>query len=390
MSVTPQRIAVACFPTLGGSGIVASEIGARLAARGHQVRFFAAEPPARLDLDAPRVSFQRVGARARPPLDSDVYPLALGAALADAVNEGFDVIHAHYAFPHAAGALLARAMVLRAGAAPPRVVLTLHGTDVTELGADPALSDVVRHIAATSDALSAPSYWLRDRAVEQLGLPADTIHVIPNFVDPVAFQPQSGDLRELFPALSGWDDEQRRPRVLLHGSSFRSWKRVGDAVRALALVRKQREAVLVLLGDGPERGAVQTLIAQLGLDAYVRYLGPLARLSHVLARADLFVLPSASESFGLAALEALASGVPVVASAVGGLPEVVRDGITGLLVPPGQPEAIAAAALSLLNDRTRHRAMSQAARADALARFAPDPAIDRYEHLLCARAAGLR
>jgi N-acetyl-alpha-D-glucosaminyl L-malate synthase BshA len=376
-----SRIAVACFPTLGGSGIVATEVGMRLAARGHELRFFAAEPPARLDLSAPRVSFQRV-AHGTLPFAADLYSVALATALAEAAREGFEVIHAHYALPHAASALLARAMLRQLGARVPRLVTTLHGTDVTAIGADPALQPVVRHVALASDALSVPSAWLRDRARAQLGLDQVAIDVIPNFVDGSVFSPRPGDLRELFPELAGWDDPARRPRVLAHGSSFRSLKRVGDAVRALAQVRASHNALLVLIGDGPERRAVETLVGELGLAAYVRFLGLMPRVSELLARADLFLLPSQTESFGLAALEALASGVPVVASAVGGLPEVVRDGVTGVLVPPAQPGELARAISALLGDEARRSAMARAARTDALERFAPEPAIDRYERLL--------
>jgi N-acetyl-alpha-D-glucosaminyl L-malate synthase BshA len=349
------RIAVACFPTLGGSGIVATEIGMRLAARGHELRFFAAEPPARLALSAPRISFRRV-AHGPLPFAADLYPVALATALAEAAREGFDVIHAHYALPHAAAALLARAMLRQVGARAPRLVVTLHGTDVTAIGADPALQPVMRHVALASDALSVPSAWLRDQARAQLGLDRTPIDVIPNFVDSSVFSPQSGDLRELFPTLAGWDDPGRRPRVLVHGSSFRSLKRVGDAVRALALVRETCNALLVLIGDGPERREVEALVAHLGLGPYVRFLGLMPRVSELLARADLFLLPSQTESFGLAALEALASGVPVVASAVGGLPEVVRDGVTGLLVPPAQPRELARAIAALLGDEARPHA----------------------------------
>jgi N-acetyl-alpha-D-glucosaminyl L-malate synthase BshA len=381
----PLRIAVACFPTLGGSGIVASEIGARLAARGHQVRFFAPEPPARLDLRAPRVSMQCVTTGARPPSGADMYPLALAAALAEAATEGFDVIHTHYAIPHAVSALLARAIVSREGRRAPRVVTTFHGTDVTVLGSEPALRALVRHVALASDALSVPSVWLRDQTLARLELGRQPIEVIPNFVDPTVFEPRAGDLRALFPRLAGWDDPVRRPRVLWHGSSFRPIKRVGDAVRALALIRKTREAALVLVGDGPERPAVEALARELGLSDYVRCLGSLTQFADLLARADLFLLPSETESFGLAALEALACSVPVVASAVGGLSEVVRDGATGLLVPPSDPSALAAAVLSLLEDEPRRLAMAQAARADVLSRFGPEPALDRYEHLLLAR-----
>lgn len=360
----------------------------RLAARGHEVRFFASERPFRLDTSLPRVSFHRVAPCAEPPLDGKDHALALAGALVQAAETGLDVIHAHYAIPHAAGAVLARSILRRTGVRTPRIVTTLHGTDVTTLGVDQEMREVVRHVAVESDGVTVPSRWLRDRAVENLDIEAGNIEVVSNFVDGAAFRPCAGDLRALFPNLESWDDPMRRPRVLFHGSSFRALKRVGDAVRALSLVRKSREAVLVLAGDGPEHPAVQAEVSRLGLSQYVRFLGPLAQYADLLGRADLFLLPSDTESFGLAALEALACGVPVVAGGVGGLVEVVRDGETGLLIPPAHPEALAAAIVSLLDDEPRRRAMSVAARTDALSRFSPEPSLTRYEQLLSAPSSG--
>jgi N-acetyl-alpha-D-glucosaminyl L-malate synthase BshA len=381
----PMRIAIACFPTLGGSGIVATEVGTRLAARGHEVCFFAEECPPRLHLGAPRVSLQRVSATPRVPGGHSIYPLSLASALAN--TRGFDVIHAHYAVPHAASAAFARSILTHSGQAAPRVVTTLHGTDVTVLGADPGLRAMVRYAVAQSDALSVPSRWLRERALQVLDLGERTIEVIPNFVDPAGFHPRDGDLRGLFPHLAGWDDPVRRPAVLWHSSSFRALKRVGDAVHALSLICKTRDAALVLVGDGPERPQVQALAATLGLADRVLCLGPLPHFTELLACADVFLLPSETESFGLAALEALACGVPVVASAVGGLPDVVHHGETGLLVPAADPAALAAAVLCLLENEPRRQAMGRAARADAVARFAPEPAVERYERLLAGESS---
>jgi N-acetyl-alpha-D-glucosaminyl L-malate synthase BshA len=375
-------IAVLCFSTLGGSGVVASELGALLAARGHHVRFIGAEPPPRFHASAPRVSFHRVPATAPPPVESSAYAFELAAAIVEAARD-VDVIHAHYAVPHAAAAVVARAILRDGGARLPRLVTTLHGTDVTAFGVDPRWRPVVRHAVARSDAITVPSSFLRAEAVRHLGLREDGVRVIPNFVDPDVYRPREGHLGELFPALGSFDDAARRPRVLFHGSSFRALKRVGDAVLALASLRRQGlPTALALLGDGPERAAVEARVADLGLESSVRFLGARGHFEDLLSRADVFLLPSETESFGLAALEALASGVPVVASAVGGLPEVVRDGETGLLVPPADPEALARAVRALLHDETRRRAMSERARADAVARFAPKPAVDRYEEVL--------
>jgi N-acetyl-alpha-D-glucosaminyl L-malate synthase BshA len=377
----PLRIAIACFPTLGGSGIVASELGMRLAARGHRIRVFAEQCPPRLDLSAPRVALECVSLHAPAPNDSSTYPLALAAALA-AAAESCDVIHAHYAVPHAVSAVLARSVLAHGGRKRPRLVTTLHGTDVSLLGRDPEMGALVRYATAESDALSVPSRWLCEQAREILGLGDRAPAVIPNFVDPEVFAPREGDLRELFPRLAGWDDCALRPRVLWHGSSFRALKRVGDAVRALAILRESREVALVLVGEGPERPQVQALAAELGVADRVVCLGALSRFAQWLACADLFLMPSETESFGLAALEALACGVPVIASEVGGLPEVVRHGETGLLVPPADPGALASAIAELLDDEPRRRRLGAAARADALQRFAPEPAVLAYERIL--------
>lgn len=380
--MTSLRIGVACFSSLGGSSVVASEVGTRLAARGHSVRFFGAAPPPRFDPSAPGVSFCRVDPDAPPPVGRTAFHLALAGALAEAARkDGLDVIHAHYAIPHAASAVLARDMLTADGCRSPRIVTTLHGTDVTRFGVDPAWRAVVRHAVRRSDVVTAPSVWLASAAEDRLGPDLGTIEVVPNFVDPEAFRPRPGDLRELFPHVGGWGTA-RRPRVVLHLSNFRAIKRVGDAVRALSRLEKKHDALLVLVGDGPERAATEALAEQLHLSERVRFLHDAEYSSALLGRADLFVLPSEAESFGLAGLEALASGVPVVATAVEGIPEVVRDGETGLLVPPADPGALAAAIATLLVDEPRRSAMAARAREDAVSRFAPGPAVDRYEALL--------
>lgn len=383
--MTPLRIGVACFSSLGGSSVVASELGSRLAARGHSVRFFGAAPPPRFDPSVRGVSFCHVDLDAPPPVGMTAGHLALAAALVEAAEkDGLDVIHAHYAIPHAASAVLARDMLVAEARLAPRIVTTVHGTDVTQFGVDPAWRVVVRHAVRRSDVVTAPSEWLASVAAAELGPDVGPIEVVPNFVDPEAFRPRAGDLRELFPHVSGWGTAHR-PKVVLHLSTFRAVKRVGDAVRALSRLGRKHDALLVLVGDGPERAATEALTRQLELSERVRFLHDEEYSSSLLGRADLFVLPSETESFGLAALEALASGVPVVATAVGGIPEVVRDGETGLLVPRADPDALAAAIATLLDDEPRRALMAARAREDAVKRFAPGPAVDRYEALLRSR-----
>ena len=381
--MTPLGIGIACFPTVGGSGVAASQLALKLAARGHRVHVFSSGVPVRLSGDRGTCTLHRVETASRPPLENGIYPLALAGVMAEvALREQLDVLHVHYAVPHAASALLARAMVAAAGARVPRLVTALHGTDVTGIGGEAALSAVTRHAVLQSDAVTTPSVWLRRAAMTALSLPEQTrVEVVPNFVDPEEFHPDGHrpDLRRLFPQLP-WNSPAP-PAVLLHASNFRSVKRVGDAVLALAEVLRIRPAVLMLVGDGPEREGVERQAVALGLSGAVAFLGEQRQMGRFFAEADLFLLPSEQESFGLAALEALASGVPVVATDVGGVSEVVRHGETGRLVPPGDPRAMAAAVVDLLADTPRRAAMGKAARADAMERFRPEPVVSRVEAL---------
>jgi L-malate glycosyltransferase len=381
--MTSLGVGIACFPTVGGSGVAASQLALQLCARGHRVHVFSSATPIRLaESDGPCV-LHRVAPRVRPPLEDGVYSLALAGAMAEVtLREGLDVLHVHYALPHGASALLTRSMVASSGGRPPRLVTSLHGTDVTGIGEDSALRAVTRHVVMESDAVTTPSNWLQAAATAVLQLP-ESLHVavVPNFVDPEQFHPSDDrpDLRRLFPQFA-WH-AAGRPSVLLHASNFRPLKRVGDAVLGFAEVLRSRPAVLVLVGDGPEREGVERLVRALGLESQVALLGEQMHLGPLFAQADLFLLPSDQESFGLAALEALASGVPVVATDIGGLPEVVRNGETGRLVPVHDPRALAAAVLDLLGDEPRRAAMGRAARADAMARFRPGPVVDRFEAL---------
>ena len=374
---------IACFPTVGGSGVVASQIAVRLARAGHQVHVFSSGVPFRLRRGREGCHLHLVDPVEQPPVGQGAYPLALGAAMAEvALRDGLDVLHVHYAIPHGPSAVLARELVRAGGGEPPRLVLSLHGTDVTTVGGGPALCRVTRHAVLSSDAVTTPSRWLRREAEGRLELPAGTrIEVVPNFVDPGEFHPGTDrhDLRERFPQLA-WEGAAR-PKVLLHASNFRHLKRVGDAVLALAEVLRTRPAVLALVGDGPDREGVEKLAGALGVEGHVAFLGEQVDLGPLLAQADVFLLPSEQESFGLAAVEALACGMPVVASNVGGLPEAVRDGETGRLVPPRDPRAVAGAVLEICADDERRAAMGRAARADALSRLRPEPVMARLEAL---------
>jgi N-acetyl-alpha-D-glucosaminyl L-malate synthase BshA len=356
-------IGVACFSTFGGSGVVAAEVATSLARRGHRVHVFSDAPPGRLQGG---VAFHRVQAPAYPQLGHDLYTLALASSIIDvARTAGLDVVHAHYALPHAVSAELARQICeAEAPGRAPLVVTTLHGTDTTLVGIDPTFRPLTRFAVASSDAVTVPSAWLAEATRRNLELPSDfAIDVVPNFVDTVRFAPA--------PVAT--------PPFLVHVSNFRPLKRVGDVVRVFARVREGRATRLRLVGDGPDRAAAEALATELGVAGDVDFLGEREDLPALVAGAAAFLLPSETESFGLAALEALAAGVPVVASRVGGLPEVVRDGEDGFLHAAGDVGAMAASAARLVDDAALRARLGAAGRARAVADFRAEPAVDRYE-----------
>lgn len=369
---------MSCFSTFGGSGVVATELGLALAARGHRVHFICREAPRRLQGLTDGIELHCVEARDFPAFAEAPYALALAGEMAAVARAArLDVLHAHYAVPHAVSAWMAGAML---GADAPALVTTLHGTDITSVARDSRYRDVIRHAVAQSDAVSSPSMFLRDAAWRALGLSATTtpIEVIPNFVDAARYRP--GDASDRARLAELWGGDPSVP-VVAHVSNFRPVKRVPHLVDVFAAVAASRPARLLLIGDGPERAAVEARIAAHGIGDRVRLLGRQDHFEALLRACAVFALPSQSESFGLAALEALASGVPVVASAVGGLGEVVRDGVTGRLAAPDDFDGLVDAIAGLLDDPQQRRAMGAAARADVEARFVAGPMVERYEAL---------
>jgi N-acetyl-alpha-D-glucosaminyl L-malate synthase BshA len=314
-----------------------------------------------------------------PLFQDQPYALALASRMVEVTEyEGLDLLHVHYAVPHATSAYLARQIL---GDRAPKLVTTLHGTDITIVGNDASYLPITRFSIEQSDAVTAPSQYLVEATRRELGI-ANGIEVIPNFIDTDRFVPgrQGRDhtLGWLFPdceRADGWDDTS----VLVHVSNFRAVKRIDLVVQAFAKVAASRRAALVMVGDGPERGPAQALVRSLGLQKRCVFLGNREDCVPILQAADLFVQASDSESFGLAALEAQACGVPVVSTAVGGVPEVIVDGTTGLLVAAGDADALAQAALALLGDRARWERMSAASRESAAARFARAAAVSSYE-----------
>ena len=369
-----MRIGITCYPTYGGSGAVATELGLDLARRGHEVHFISYASPFRLRGFAERVTFHEV-TQLEYPLFEQSSPYALALAVKQhevAMREELDLMHVHYAIPHAATAWLAKQM-LEADGRQLKIVTTLHGTDITLVGQDPSYFTLTKFSIEHSDAVTAVSKFLRDETYRAFGCGDCAVEVIPNFISTADYYP-TGDTscrRALAPA---------NHRVLVHVSNFRPVKRILDVVRIFAGVRKTIPATLVLVGDGPDRDAAEAEADQLGLRGDVRFLGKVNNVGDVLRGGDLFLLPSATESFGLAALEAMACGLPVVATATGGLPEVVVDGETGWLAPVGDVTAMTERARSLLADAPTHARFRRAAAARGL-EFSSERVIPLYEQL---------
>jgi len=366
------KIGITCYPTYGGSGAVATELGIALARRGHEIHFITYQQPFRLPSFLPRIFFHEVDVGRYPLFEYPPYDLALAVRMHEVVlAHKLDLLHVHYAIPHATSAWIAREML--APTRPDiRVLTTLHGTDITIVGQDPSFHAITKFSIEQSDGLTAVSRFLQRETVRAFGCTGCQIEVIPNFIDPEVYDrtKYKAALREQFDPAE---------RVLMHISNFRPVKRVRDVVRIFARVREQLPSVLVMVGDGPDRVHAEAEARELGVEERVFFLGKIETVAPLLSAADLFLLPTQSESFGLSALEALASGVPVVGTNAGGLPEVVRDGETGALCPVGDVDAMASAAVGILRDRDRWQAMSALAARDARERFAIDDVVEQYE-----------
>lgn len=363
-----MKIGITCYPTFGGSGVVATELGHELARRGHEVHFISYAVPSRLNVFAERVKYHEVSVPSYPLFPYAPYDLALATRMTDvAVHEGLDLMHVHYALPHAISAHLAREMLAPARLA---IVTTLHGTDITIVGQDPSYLPVTRFGIERSDAVTAVSEYLRRVTVEVFA-PRSRIDVIPNFVDPARWKPDPGKpVRACF-APGG-------ARLLLHVSNFRPVKRVLDVVEVFDRVRHRVDARLLMIGDGPDRPAAEELCREKGIASLVHFVGSTPAVDDVFPAADLYLLPSDSESFGLSALEALSCGVPVLGYAAGGLAEVVDDGATGFLRSVGDVEGLASEGAALLLDEDRYAVFSTAARERATSRFAAVDVVSRY------------
>ncbi len=364
-----MRIGITCYPTYGGSGVVATELGMELAARGHEVHFITYANPIRLDDDYPRIFYHEVHVTDYPLFQYPPYSLALSSRMAEvARTANLDLLHVHYAIPHSISAWLAAQMVDERRLP---VVTTLHGTDVTLVGMDPSYLPITRFSIEKSDGVTSISEHLRRQTRDVLGVQHD-IRVIPNSVNCQIYRPErDAELRSRY----AHPDE----KILIHLSNFRPVKRVLDCVQAFANIAPRVPSRLLMVGDGPDRAPAEMLARELGIDDRVVFLGKQMRVAHLLPIADVMLVPSEMESFGLAALEAMACGVPAVVSNVGGLPEVVTDGADGLLVPVGDTAALSDAALRLLQDAPLHARLAAAARRTAETRFPTTAVVPQYE-----------
>jgi len=364
-----MKIGIVCYPVKGGSGVVASELGLALSASGIEVHFFSYALPFRLTGFDANFIFHEVEVTSYPLFKYPPYTLSLAARLAEESKRvGLDIIHVHYAIPHAISGFLAKQIL---GPDAPKLITTLHGTDITLVGQHPSFYAVTKFSMEASDALTTVSQYISDRTKESFGIEKE-IEIIPNFVDVTRFKPdQKGCDRAEFAS----PDE----KIIMHMSNYRPVKNADDVIRIFDIVNKRLPSRLLLVGDGPEAPNVLSLADSLGLKDRVTFLGGQDMVESVLCKADLFLLPSASEAFGLAALEAMACGVPVVGSIVGGLPELVSNGRVGYLEPIGDVGAMARKSIEILTDDQLRSKMSKRAREITVEKFTTKKIVNQYK-----------
>ncbi len=373
-----MRIGITCYPTFGGSGVVATEIGLALAERGHKVHFICYDIPRRLTTFTDNVFFHEVEVREYPLFEFQPYALSLASKMVEVANyEELDLLHVHYAVPHATSAYLAKQIM---NGKSPKIITTLHGTDITLVGQDRSYLPITRFSIIESDAVTAPSQFLRRATYDKLNIPSSVpIEVIPNFVDINKFAPKKEGDKNPASHLLGGCPQQSGTKLLIHVSNFRPVKRISDLINAFAIVNKEISSFLVLVGDGPERSNAERLVRELGIEKCVCFLGKQESFIPWLQHADLFLLPSELESFGLAALEAMSCGVPVVATNAQGISEVVIDGKTGLLSDIGDFQTLANHCIRLLRSPEEIGEFSRNSRERAVKIFNQEDIISSYE-----------
>ena len=362
-----MKIGITCYPTFGGSGVVATELGLALARGGDDVHFISYAMPSRLNVLHERVRFHEVIVANYPLFDPyPPYTLALATKMAEvAAYEKLDILHVHYAIPHAISAQLAKQIL----GDKLKFVTTLHGTDITLVGRDPSYLPITKFGIEVSDGVTAVSHWLRDETTKNFSTSKE-IEVIPNFVDPQRFQRHKSSFCSMFTAAG--------EKMLCHVSNFRPVKRVMDVLEVFARVNASVPSRMIMIGDGPDRSRAESFCRERNLRDRVFFLGNVPNVEEVVGASDLFLLPSEAESFGMAALEALASEVPVIGTRSGGLPEVVVDGETGYLLPVGDVESMAARAIEIVSDEPLRRKMGALGREMVIEKFDENRIVPHY------------
>jgi len=364
------KVGITCYPTYGGSGIVATELGLELATRGHEVHFITYANPIRLDPGLPRIHYHEVEVSNYPLFQYPPYCLALASRMAEvAESYSLDLLHVHYAIPHSISSMLAQQML--AVRRPLPFITTLHGTDITLVGMDRSYFPITKFSIEKSDGITSISDYLRQRTVEVFSV-ANEIRVINNFVNCDQYKPDPEHANAARYAPAG-------EKLLIHLSNFRPVKRVLDCIHILARVRRHTSAHLLMVGDGPERSPAEYLARELGVERNVSFLGKQDHVERLIPVAHALLMPSEMESFGLAALEAMACGVPPVGTNVGGVPELITAGLDGFVEPVADLDAQSARVVELLTDDELHTRMATAARRSALERFATERIIPQYE-----------
>jgi L-malate glycosyltransferase len=365
-----MKIGITCYPTYGGSGVIATELGKALALRGHEIHFISYALPFRLHSFVENVVFHEVEMSSYPLFEFPLYTLALASKMVEVAKfEHLDLLHVHYAIPHASSAYLAKQMIN--GSHKLKVTTTLHGTDITLVGLEPSFLPLVKFSIEESDGVTAVSRFLKEKTLTNYDINKD-IEVIPNFVDTQVFKPTVDHCIRKRLAAEG-------EKILIHTSNFRQVKRVTDVIKIFDVVQKEVPSKLILVGDGPDRSECERLTRQLDLNDKVKFLGKQEALVEILSCSDLFIIPSQSESFGLAALEAMACGLPVISSSVGGLPELVKHNETGFIAEIGDIERMAKYAIDLLTNEKKYKIFSNNSRERAVNVFDISKVVPLYE-----------
>lgn len=366
-----MKIGITCYPTYGGSGVIATELGKKLALNGHEVHFISYAMPFRLNQFIENIYFHEVEQSSYPLFEFPLYSLALASKMVEVIKyENLDLLHVHYAIPHATSAYLAK-QILKKENKKLKIITTLHGTDITLVGLEPTFIHLVKFSIEESDGVTAVSRYLREKTETNYNINKN-IEVIPNFVDTSLFKPQiDSPLRKRFSPCG--------EKVLVHTSNFRVVKRVVDTIKIFEIVQKKIPTKLILVGDGPDRAECERLSRELGLYEKIIFLGKQEALIDILNASDLFLIPSQSESFGLAALEAMACGLPVISSSVGGLPELVVHNETGFIAEIGDVNRMAKYTIDLLTNEKKYTLFSKKARERAVNSFDINSIVPRYE-----------